>query len=389
MNREAKSFPGGCQGHTINVRAEDVPDCGPLEILHEISFEHIAQYAPEIVGGIAFCAVADQTRGCMVVALELATGTVKWKTGTDDWMAVSPIPLRDTVIVGTDLGRVYCLRQSDGRVVWLHENPEFNDYSADGIWSLAVCPSRVLAGTLDGDLYCLDSGTGKLCWKLDHPGGSADMACANPVIWHDSVLFCPTEYALFCLDMDSGQERWRLRLPGGAIDDHMNQLLIADLLYVPSYIGGVFAVDLATRQLAWKWEKGEYSRTPVALGDALYYPDDDDGSLYGAPLRPVGTLSPEPFIRLRTGHREPWELPDISTHKGRLYYPAGRWLYVLEPSPVDSVPSECSIRKYSSPEPFMTGLAHDGDLFCAATTTNKFLIGRIPDLPGTETSHSR
>ncbi len=377
------------RGHPIDVRAEDVPDCGPLDILHEMSVEHSGQYAPEIMDGIAFCAVADQTKGCMVAALELATSTVKWETPTGDWMAVSPIPVGDIVIVGTDLGRVYCLRQSDGRIVWLHEDPEFKDVSASGIWSLAVCGSRVLAGTIDGDLYCLDTSTGNLCWKLDHPGGSAGMACANPVIWHDSVLFCPTEDTLFCLGMDSGQERWRLRLPGGAIDDHMNQLLIGDLLYVPSYTGGVFAIDLTTHQLVWKVEEGEYVRTPIALGRTLYYPDDDDGSLYGVSLRPAGTPSPEPFIRLRTGHREPWELPDISIHKGRLYYPAGKWLYVLEPSPVDGVPTECRIRKYSAPEPFATGLAHDGDLFCAATTTNKFVIGRLPDSSPPDESHSR
>ncbi len=377
------------QGHTIGVRAEDVPDCGPLEIVPDTSLWHDGQYAPEIVDGIAFCSVSDNAEGSMVSAVDLAIRTVKWQTPTGgDWMGIFPNPVGDIVITATDEGSVYCIRQSDGEILWLREQTSLQH---DPIYSLAVNGSRVVFGTYGGDLSCLDAATGKHIWKVSHTEELGRIK-ANPVVWRDSAIFCMWQASLLCLDMKNGQQRWRIEYGGvGPGDDHMNPLLADDLLLIPSYSEGMCAMDLAGRQLAWvsKPDLCVCGRTPVALGGVLYYRDDHSGILYGTPLRPSNALSPKPLLVFQFDSGDALEDPDLTVHRNRLYCPSGQWLYVIEPRPAEGIPTEYHIRKYSAPGRFATGLAHDGDLFCAGMTTYKLLIGRLPDPSAPEDSRSR
>lgn len=381
--------PVSQSGCSTDVRGEDVPDHGPLEILHEMSVEHSGQYAPEIVDGIAFCTSTDCTGGAMVSAVDLTAGMVKWETPTGgDSIEVSLNPVGGTVIAATDEGSIYCIRQSDGEILWLRERTSLQ---RDSIYSLLVSGSRVVFGTYDGDVSCLDAATGKHVWKVNHTEDLGRIK-ANPVVWRDSVIFCMWQASLLCLDMKNGQERWRLECGGvGPGDYHMNPLLVADLLFVPSYSEGMCAVDLLKRELAWasKPDVCACGRTPVALGGVLYYRDDHSGILYGTLLRPSGVLFPKPLLMFQFGSGEELEDPDLEVHDGRIYCPSGQWLYVIEPRPAEGIPTEYHIRKYSAPDSFATGLAHDGDLFCAGMTTYKLLIGRLPNPSPPNESHSR
>ena len=371
--------PVSQSGCPTDVRGGDVPDCGPLKMLHEMSVEHSGEYAPEIVDGIAFCTSTDCTGRSTVSAVDLTTGMVKWETSTGgDSIEVSPNPVGETVIAATDEGSIYCLRQSDGEILWLREQTSSQH---DPIYSLLVSGSCAVFGTYDGDLSCLDAATGKHVWKVNHTEDLGRIK-ANPVVWRDNVIFCMWQASLLCLDMKNGQQRWSIECGGvGPGDYHMNPLLVGDLLFVPSYSEGMCAVDLPRRELAWasKPDVCACGRTPVVVGEVLYYRDDHSGILYGTLLRPPGTLFPKPLLMFQFGSGEELEDPDLAVHDERLYCPSGQWLYVIEPRPAEGIPTEYRIRKYSSPDPFMTGLAHDGDLFCAATTTNKFVIGRLPD----------
>lgn len=370
----------GYQGHTINVRAEDVPDCGPLEIVSDTSLWHDGPYAPEIVDGVAFCSGPNNAESSMVSAVDLSTGTVKWETptGSGVWIEVMPDPIGKTVIAATDEGSLYCIRQSDGEIMWLREQTSLPH---DPVYSLVVHGSCVVYGTYEGDLFCLDAATGKQFWKVDHTEDLGRIK-ANPVVWHDSVIFCMWQASLLCLDMRSGQQRWRLECGGvGPGDDHMNPLLVGDLLFVPSYSEGMCAVDLSKRELAWasKPDVCACGRTPVVVGEVLYYRDDHSGILYGTPLRSPSTFFSKPLLMFQFGSGEELEDPDLAVHDGRLYCPSGQWLYVIEPRLAEGIPTEYHIRKYSAPCRFATGLAYDGDLFCAGMTTYRLLIGRLPD----------
>ena len=381
--------PVGQSARRTEVRGEDVPHCGRLEILHEMSVEHSGEYAPEIVDGIAFCTSTDCTGGAMVSAIDLTTSTVKWETSTGGYsIEVSLNPAGGTVIAATDEGSIYCLRQSDGKILWLREQAPSRH---DSIYSLLVSESRVVFGTYDGDVSCLDAATGKQLWQVNHTEELGRIE-ANPVVWRDSLIFCMWQASLLCLDMKNGQERWRLECGGvGPGDYHMNPLLVGDLLFVPSYSEGMGAVDLPKRELAWasKPDVCACGRTPVVVGEVLYYRDDHSGILYGTLLRPSGTFSPKPLMTFQFGSGEELEDPDLEVQNGRIYCPSGQWLYVIEPCPAEGIPTEYHIRKYGAPDSFATGLAHNGDLFCAGMTTYKLLIGRLPDSSPPDESHSR
>ena len=362
-------------GYPTLVRGEDVPDCGPMETMNELSLRQHGEYAPEIVDGIAFCTPADQGKGPMVAAVELASGTVKWETAVDEWVWRAPASVGETVVVGTDNGSVYCLNQRDGHVLWSCKSLGRKPWPS-AVWSLRIRRSIGFFGLDDGDTFSLDVTTGEQRW-MRMCSDKYGSIWSNPVVWGDSVLFCIGD-DLYCLDVDTGMERWHLTYGVGPGNNHQHPLLVGDLLFIPTLIGRIYAIDLSTQTLSWRIESTSIGSTwtPVALGDMLYYRHEDKGIIYGTLLRPFNKLFPGPVLALQTDCDEPREL---SIHNGCLYCPSGQWLYVVEPHPVEGIPAEFRVRKYRAPEPFATGLAHDGDLLCAGTTTGTLLIGRLPD----------
>lgn len=363
-------------GWSTDISAEEVSDSGPLERVHEVPLGGRAESTPEVVGGTAFCVVHQAgAEVWAVVAVDLSAGAVRWKALADGYSERSPVAAGDTVCFGTETGTAYCLRQAGGEVVW---SRHICDSPID--CSIVVGGSLLLIGSYEGDLYALDVTTGEQRWKVPSLGGGG-IVSSKPIVWHDSVLYCGWDEPLRCLDLKTGFQRWQLDVWMAADDHHTDPLLVEDLLFLPGKDGWMRAVDLTTREFAWLVARdwGALSQTPVALNGVLYYSlcyhNEESCVVCGTPLRPSNTLFPDPLLTLATGCHESYEL---SVHNSHLFCPAGPWLYVIEPRSTEGVLGKRDICKYDVPERFVTGMAHDGNLFCAGTATDTLLIGRLP-----------
>jgi outer membrane protein assembly factor BamB len=343
------------------------------------------QYVPEIVGGTAIIGCQNRGQGgnWKAIAITLSSGRIKWQIVVDHWMELSPIAVESAVMCGTDNGSVYALDQDDGKVVWVSEDPKHLS-----IWAMTATPSLVVFISYDGSVHALDATTGSLRWVHSHHDDERTAIRINPVVWKDNVIyFLSSSHLLRCLELATGHERWELVLPSVFDGHHMHAYLAENLLFLPSSNGELHVINLSTRTVVGTLHgnRNYEPHTPVALGGVLYY-RDAGGNIYCRPLEPSDVVDVEPSLIVRTDSAEPGEL---SVHDHRVYCPSGPWLYVIEPRPADGIPTGYHIHKYKAPHRFVTGLAHEGDVFCAGIATDKLLIGRLPSVATSEESHSR
>jgi outer membrane protein assembly factor BamB len=200
------------------------------------------------------------------------------------------------VFVGSHGGWFYALRQYDGGLVWRKRIPAGVSsrplYLADS--------ATVYVGGDDGVLYALDGETGKERWTYKTKGqiGGA------PVYDEGMIYFTTGENRLYAVDAHSGAWRWqyerevpeapftirgvssplvvRGRVYAGFADGYLAVLnartgdvvwarslagdaqrfvdvdatpsLVAGVLYVSSYSGGVYAIDPADGTMKWRYE---------------------------------------------------------------------------------------------------------------------------------------
>lgn len=372
-------------GHVLLLN--DVPDQVILNTVGSVRLGGRAQFTPEMSHGTAFCTLVHARKKVMIIAaISVSDGIVRWEVPLGDYVGHSPVAVGDALYVGTSEGAVVCLSQDKGMIIWTQQVSA----ALGGVHCpMTATENLVLVGTYGGEVVALDLATGEQRWRFPCPEERPEgIVTSKPIVWHDSVLFCDWLTHLHCLDLKTGHEKWRLNVGNAADYHHMDPLLVDDLLFLPGQDGWMRALDLVTREFAWIVD-GDYhfrTHTPVAVGGVIYYRNDEDHRVWGYSTHPSSTLMPDYVIALETGYREPYEL---SVREGRIYCPSGPWLYVIEPRPATGIPTEYRIRKYKAPHRFVTGLAHDGDLFCAGIATDKLLIGRLPDASTSEESHSR
>ena len=374
------------------VQAPQVADAGPVLVHSQVQLDGHVASTPTVVDGIAFCSVIRR-RICehTVVAVDLQSGSVRWQVTVGKWTHVDPIsPLAHNglLYIGTDDGNVVCLRQDTGETVWCQSVCRGADRVAAHS-AMSIADPLVLVGTYGGDIVALDLTTGERRWRFPHSERKLEnLITSRPVVWRDNVLFSNWLEEFRCVGLATGQKRWSLDVGWVGCAHHADSLLIGQELFIPGRDGWMRGLDLATRQFCWVVDGtiNYPTHTPVTLGGVLYWRCDEDKSLNGYPLHANARLFPRQLLCLTTDSIEPYEL---SVHDGRVFCPSGPWLYVVQPRPADKIPTKYHILKHKSPHRFVTGLGHDGDLFCAGTATDKMLIGRLPNPSAPEGSHSR
>jgi len=390
----------------VTILSSQVVDGGLLVTKEGWWLDGDVTFTPEIAHGMALCSVVNRLlQKHSVLAVDLQKASIVWKVPVGGWFhtdPVSPLAHEDLLYVGTADGTVVCLRQQTGETVWKQmvcPGPQ------DGrtLAPLTIADSHLLVGTFAGEMVALDVTTGEERWRFSHDeerqGG---FIATRPVIWRGSVVYCtwiPRRGCarVHCVKLDGSQELWWIDVGGAADDPHASPLLVGDVLFLPGQDGYVRGLDLTTRELDSLTEYEHPVHTPVTLGGVLYWRSNQDHAMNGHEVHSCTGLYLDCLLDLQTDHPEPYEL---SVHDGRVYCPSGPWLYVIEPCPAEGVPTEYHIRKYQSmrqsmdldlevPDYFTTGLAHDGDLFCAGTADSTLLIGRLPSFSPAEESHSR
>jgi len=166
----------------------------------------------------------------VIRCLNAQDGTAVWTRNVDGGLIkgffdVNPFQIRSSpIIVGNRLyvgsldANVYCLNIADGSVVWKTKTGKAICSSA------AVTDGKVWIGSGDRNMYCLNASNGAVLWKFNtnadefakdpgfrYPTVGTGEVCSSPTIADGKCFFFSSIGAVyFALDANTGKEVWRL-----------------------------------------------------------------------------------------------------------------------------------------------------------------------------------
>jgi eukaryotic-like serine/threonine-protein kinase len=220
-----------------------------------------------------------------VVALEAASGEVRWEVDREEGPAGPPAIAGDLVLYssGQDDDATLVARRIDGgREEWT--------LSTDGAipGGIAVEGDRAYAATRTGQVLAVDIRTGEVEWRFQSPGNlGTTPAVAEALVLVSAQGDGPGPSTLHAIDKDTGKEAWRFALPGPARAFGTSPSAGGGLALAGLSDGQIHAFDLGTGAERWAERSlpdvgtGPFDPAAVpavpdaaAIGDAagLYFP---------------------------------------------------------------------------------------------------------------------
>jgi outer membrane protein assembly factor BamB len=249
-----------------------------------------------------------------VRALHGQTGDLVWEFSTQGPNAVRPVKVEDDLLIGSMDGRVYRIRQRNGRAVWKsdlvgagaimaapvwfkeqvfvtsaddrltalslstgktmwqRERSASGEFSVTGHAGPLVVGDRVVTGFSDGKLMAFATSDGATVWSVDLSGGATEFADVDstPVMTDGVLVASGYQTGLYGLDADTGITMWFL--PG---QSYGNPVEREGTVYVPQASGRLIAVDAATGEEKWSLGVTQgVPRTPVVSHKYVLLPVD-------------------------------------------------------------------------------------------------------------------
>ncbi|MBB3883847.1 PQQ-binding-like beta-propeller repeat protein [Acetobacter oeni] len=195
------------------------------------------------------------------VAVEAATGAVKWRMNVGTPGRSAPTIVDGRLFFGTIDERFFALDATSGHQLW-----DYNASPADTVMfgqpAPAVTDGVVLTGFGSGDLVALRAESGEVVWSdtLGNPGGQStvlDFACVRsmPVIAGGTAYAMSVARMMVAIDMRSGRRLWERAIAG------QNPILCAgDWLFIISMDDQVACLDRITGQVRWITQLRQYIR---------------------------------------------------------------------------------------------------------------------------------
>jgi outer membrane protein assembly factor BamB len=262
----------------------------PLNTIHAGGWDLWAS-SPAVVGQTVVIGGQDG----LVYALDLKTGTVRWRARTGGRVRASPAVSEGAVVVGSWDGRIYALDLATGAERWVHrtvgDTADISKcgYDCRGVQgSAAIAGDDVFVGSRDGGLYALDLATGSRKWRVSHRGS---WIIGSPAV-HDGRVFDGSSDAHFiqAVDAASGRELWHLPVGANVLS---SPLWVAGLVVVGTHPtnapwGDLLAIDATTGAVRWRLRlEDQTNSSPVAAGDELYLGTEGGDILAIAEVSPV------------------------------------------------------------------------------------------------------
>ncbi|AYB32140.1 PQQ-binding-like beta-propeller repeat protein [Chryseolinea soli] len=232
------------------------------------------------------------SRDLNIYAVDAATGKERWKFQTGsllphfwgwEYFQSTPVIENDVLYVGAGDGMCYALQASDGKVLW-----KFKTNSR--IRSTPVIQDKsLLVASYDGVLYVLDKTKGTLQWRYETEGAhlkSEDFGWdrnaidATPVVTNNKIVFGSRDGNLYAVDMTTKTLVWKFTY--GPTWSISSPLVHQGKVFVGWSDNKLFsAVDLQTGKEVWKYEAGDYVySSPVVAGNTVIV-GSGDNKLYG------------------------------------------------------------------------------------------------------------
>jgi len=241
-----------------------------------------------------------------LTAVDLDSGEAQWVNRLPGEAGTQPVPVGDSVVVGTRDGYVVAFGLKTGEERWR--------FATGGavISTPTLGPMALFFGSRDGFLYSLDPETGREHWRrqldtihsspliLDdelwvtgrsdtvwilaaedgrvlRTAPTADWAVADPVAWRDRVIIASCDGTVAALARPDGREFWRVTNPG---DIWFRPLIHDNRYFFGSADHHAYALDAATGRELWRRRTENRVLSSVACWRNLVFVGSDDRSLH-------------------------------------------------------------------------------------------------------------
>jgi outer membrane protein assembly factor BamB len=229
------------------------------------------------------------------------SGEIVWKTKLDydngqHGPGGSPVIYDDLLIVscdGLDQQFVVALDKATGKVRWKKLREGYQAYTTPLVVSLPAGDQIISPGAFQAIAY--EPRTGKEIWRVKYAEGFSNVP--RPVYGNDLVFICTgfQEPSLLAVRLDGHGDvtkskiAWKL---DRGIPRTPSPLLVGNELYIVSYKGIATCIDAKTVDELWRARVGgNYSASPVYADGRIYFLSEEGETIVVAPGRQLKHLA--------------------------------------------------------------------------------------------------
>src|SRR5215203_28891 len=211
-------------------------------------------------------------------------GSVVWKFKAAGKLISSPAVTANTIYIGSADANLYAVNRSEGTANWAF---------ASG-WAVsssgAVSQGLVLFASVDGNFYAVDAETGARKWafktagerRFTAPGihGASprtqvmadpfDLFLSSPTVAGGVVYFGSGDNYVYALDVASGALKWKFKT-GDVV--HASPAIANGTVFIGSWDRNMYALNAASGEMKWKFETGQdtviYNQVGIASSAAV------------------------------------------------------------------------------------------------------------------------
>jgi outer membrane protein assembly factor BamB len=188
--------------------------------------------------------------------------TVVWKFKADGKLISSPAVTSSTIYIGSADRNLYAVNRADGTLKW--KFPTKGSVNS----SPAVSQGLVMFASVDGNFYAVDTETGKQAWSFKTAGerrftapgihGATprtqimadpfDLFLSSPTVSNGVVYFGSGDNNVYALDVATGTLKWKFKT-GDVV--HASPAVSNGTVYIGSWDRNMYALDAASGAMKW------------------------------------------------------------------------------------------------------------------------------------------
>ncbi|MGR9072380.1 MAG: outer membrane protein assembly factor BamB [Gammaproteobacteria bacterium] len=228
----------------------------------------------------------------LVEARKIDGGDLIWETETDRPITGGVGLGTNSVIAGTSDGEVIALEIETGKIIWTAR------VSSEVLAKPIVNNGVVIVRTVDGRTVALRESSGEQIWEFEKTVPALTIrGTGMPVIVEDTVVGGYANGKLIALRLADGKHVWEtsVAIPKGRseierlVDLDGDLLEVDDVIFVPSYQGGISAVLALDGDLLWNNDKIS-SSSGFSYDWRYLYLSDLEGDVWQLDQRSGGVL---------------------------------------------------------------------------------------------------
>jgi outer membrane protein assembly factor BamB len=241
-------------------------------------------YSVDAGAGIEAQPVADPARAEVyvanvrggVLALNGVDGGVRWKAEAGASISQPGLLSNDALYVVTDEDSVIAFSRSDGSVLWRYRREPHEGFVIAGHAGLTNANGKLLTGFGDGTVVALDASDGRVIWETDTSVDLVDVESTQrfvdvdttPAVAGDLVYVASFSGGLYALELANGT----VHAHEGDLRGITGVTATPDALIVSSAEAGVVCLELPQLTVRWRHrvDRGAAGKTEVR-DDNVYF----------------------------------------------------------------------------------------------------------------------